>query len=42
MREHFKDFENISIHSHMLKHFIEKHRDKKKEEMRFSVKVLRS
>ena len=26
----------------MLKHFIEKHRDKKKEEMKFSVKVLRS
>ena len=42
MREHFKDFENLSIHSNMLKHFIEKHRDKKKEEMKFSVKVLRS
>ena len=42
MREHFRDFENLSTSSHMLKHFIEKHRNIKKEDMRFGVKILRS
>ena len=42
MREHWKDFENISVKSHMLKHYFEKHKDKERKEMKFSVKVLKS
>ena len=42
LREHYKDFENLSTKSHMIKHYIECHRDIKKEEMRFNVKVLKT
>ena len=37
LKEHFKDFDNLSIKSHMLKHYIEKHRNIRKEEMKFSI-----
>ena len=42
LREHFRDFKNLSSKSHMLKHYIEKHRNIKMEEMRFGIKVLKS
>ena len=42
LREHYKDLENISPRSHMLKHYIEKHKEIKVEEMKFSVKILKS
>ena len=42
LKEHYKDFENISVKSHMLKHYFEKHKDIEMKDMRFDVKVLRS
>ena len=42
LNEHFKDLANISVKSHMLKHYIERHNNVELKEMRFSVKVLRS
>jgi len=42
IREHFKDFNNLSSQSHMLKHFIETHKDMKMEDMRFGIKVLKT
>ena len=42
LREHYSDFENLSIKSHMLKHYIEKHSDIERKDMKFSIKVLRS
>ena len=31
IKEHYKDLENLSAQSHMLKHYIEKHKDIKIE-----------
>ena len=42
LKEHYRDFENISVKSHMLKHYIDKHKDIPMKEMRFGVKVLRT
>ena len=42
MKEHFKDFDNLSTRSHMLKHYIEKHKNIKREDMRFGLKILQS
>ena len=42
IREHYKDMENLSTQSHMLKHYIEKHKNIKIEEMKFRVKILKS
>ena len=42
LREHYKDFKNLSIKSHMLKHYVEKHKNIELKDMRFGVKVLRS
>ena len=42
LKEHYKDLENISVKSHMLKHYFEKHKNKEVKDMRFSVKVLRT
>ena len=42
LKEHYKDLENISVKSHMLKHYIEEHEDIKVEEMRFGAKVIRT
>ena len=42
LKEHFKDLENISVKSHMLKSYIERHNNVELKEMKFSVKVLRS
>ena len=42
IKEHYKDLENLSAQSHMLKHYIEKHKDIKIEEMKFRVKILKS
>ena len=42
IKEHYKEFENISPRSHMLKHYFESHRNIDRKEMKFSVKVLRT
>ena len=42
LKEHFKDLQNISVKSHMLKHYIERHNNIELKEMRFSVKVKES
>ena len=42
LKEHFRDLDNISVKSHMLKHYFEKHKDIEMKDMRFDVRVLRS
>ena len=42
LKEHYKDFDNLSIKSHMLKHYVERHSDIQKKEMTLSIKALRS
>ena len=42
LREHYRDRENISVKSHMMKHYIEKHRNIRLEEMKFGVKIVRT
>ena len=42
LKEHYKDLENISVKSHMLKHYFDKHKNKEIKDMKFSVKVLRT
>ena len=37
LKEHYKDFENISIKSHMLKHYIEKHKNIEMKDMKILV-----
>ena len=42
IKEHYNDYENLSVKSHMLKHYVEKHIDLERKEVKFKVKVLRS
>ena len=42
IKEHYKDFDNLSIKSHILKHYIERHRNLERSEMKFRVRVLKS
>ena len=41
LKEHMRDFENLSIHRHMLKHFIDKHKNIERKKLRFGIKVLK-
>ena len=41
MREHLKDFKNLSTKSHILKHYLEVHRDEDMEKMEMSVRIIR-
>ena len=40
--EHWRDFENLSEKSHILKHYLNCHRDKNIKEMKMSVKIVKS
>ena len=41
MREHWEQMENLSLKSHMLKHYAESHRDIEPTDMKFEMKVLK-
>ena len=39
-QEHFKDYTNLNLRSHILKHYLDCHRDIKLEELEFRVRVI--
>ena len=41
MKEHWDDFENLNVKSHILKHYLNCHKDIPIREMKMSVKVLK-
>ena len=41
MREHVRDFNNLSKKSHILKHYLECHKDVTMEKMEMSVRIVR-
>ena len=41
LKEHLKDYSNLSTKSHILKHYLECHREIKMEEMKFKIRIIR-
>ena len=40
MREHWRDYENLSVKSHMIKHYMGSHKDIPMNKMKFKVKII--